>query len=66
VSLCSNCGDNSGWTLWFPRDAKTGRIMRVWAACADCNDDQLKPKPDCCEGCGEKATECACSAVGVE
>jgi hypothetical protein len=58
---CGNCGDDSGWTIWHMRDYTSQKPVRVWAACADCNDDQRKPKPDCCEGCGEKATECTCT-----
>lgn len=63
---CGNCGDDSGWTIWWPFDLKLGRRVRIWAACADCNDDGKKPKPDCCEGCGEKATECMCVREQLE
>ena len=50
----------SGWSVWRPVNAQTGKREFVWVACADCNDDALKPKPDLCEGCGETADFCPC------
>lgn len=32
---CDDC-DGSGWSLW---------PSGTWAACANCNDDERKPKP---------------------
>jgi hypothetical protein len=68
--MCGNCGDDSGWLIWHTfawpvgvphlRNEDATVPVRVWAACADCNDDGLKPKPECCEGCGEKLNECCC------
>lgn len=76
MSACGNCGDGSGWTVWHTRTWPPGVPhvrnedamipVRVWVACADCNDDQLKPKPECCEGCGEKSAECVCIREQLE
>ncbi len=51
---CGNCGDNSGWHAWYPKHLlERGEPKRlVWVACADCNDDGLKPKPKLCSVCG--------------
>lgn len=57
---CGNCGDGSGWQVWRPNG---GRGF-VWVACADCNDDGKKPKPDLCEGCGETEPFCLCGLRG--
>jgi hypothetical protein len=56
------CGDGSGWIVWRPRRLNGRGRDFVWAACADCNDDGLKPKPplEICEGCGETALFCGC------
>jgi len=55
MPTCSNCGDDSGWTIWHThtwpdgiphiRDEDATVEVVVWVACADCNDDELKPKP---------------------
>ena len=57
---CGNCGDDTGWHVWKTREYATGKPIRVWVACADCNDDQQKPYPDVCEACGEKQGDCKC------
>ena len=36
-AVCPNCGDGSGWVWWD--------TAGTWAACADCNDDEAKPRP---------------------
>lgn len=56
VEVCGNCGDGKGWHIWRPRSHPEG----VWFACADCNDNAEKPKPDLCEGCGETEPFCEC------
>jgi hypothetical protein len=43
---CPVCPDGTGWTLWHTKDFKTGVPMSVWVACADCNDDARRPKPE--------------------
>ncbi len=49
MSACGNCGDGSGWTVWrtevFNGCQRPGYPVAVFVACADCNDDQLKPYP---------------------
>lgn len=59
---CGNCGDGSGWLAWYPRHLlEPGQPVRLeWVACADCNDDAAKPKPELCEGCGFTEPECLC------
>jgi hypothetical protein len=57
---CGNCGDGCGWSIWFTREMPSGKPVYVWAACADCNDDALKPKPELCEGCAETPAFCRC------
>ena len=52
ATICDNCGDGKGWH----------RFSGTWAACADCNDDGKKPKPDFCEGCGETEPFCWCES----
>ena len=58
--VCDNCGDDSGWHAWYPLNLKTRRRDLVWSACADCNDDGLKPKPELCESCGYTEPFCEC------
>ncbi len=59
--ICGNCGDGSGWHVWRPKPlpGQRGPLLE-WCACADCNDDMQKPKPDLCEGCGETPGDCGC------
>lgn len=57
---CGNCGDGRGWHVWRPT-LPNGQRGFVWVACADCNDDGAKPKPDLCEGCGETQPFCHCA-----
>jgi hypothetical protein len=59
---CENCGDGSGWSVWRTRELPGNKPVLVWAACADCNDDGDKPKPEMnfCEGCGEWWNFCTC------
>lgn len=57
---CGNCGDGSGWSVWRPLSVDRKRREFVWVACADCNDDAAKPKPDLCEGCGDTEPFCLC------
>lgn len=57
---CDNCGDGSGWNYVDMKDVKTGRVKWVWFACADCNDDGLKPKPDVCSTCHRREEVCWC------
>lgn len=61
---CINCGDGCGWVAWYPYDLVEQKRRLVWAACADCNDDEAKPKPDpalaLCEACGQTRPYCEC------
>lgn len=57
---CDNCGDDSGWTPVPMMRFEDGATEWVWFACADCNDDGVKPKPDVCEACGHKEVDCEC------
>ena len=57
---CANCGDGSGWSIWRPRSVEGCPTAGVWVACADCNDDGQKPKPDLCDGCGNTRPFCVC------
>lgn len=60
MATCGNCGDGSGWHAWYPVHVDTGQRKLVWVACADCNDDAQKPKPDLCESCGLTEPFCEC------
>ena len=60
MNTCDNCGDGSGWIAWYPFVIAEQRRRLVWAGCADCNDDGLKPKPELCEGCGYTKPFCCC------
>lgn len=40
LNECLHC-DSDGWVKWITLDQQL-----VWGACAECNDDMLKPKPD--------------------
>lgn len=44
LKKCLTCGAN-GWLIWSPVETTTGHKTLVWSACADCNDDEQKPKP---------------------
>ena len=59
---CGNCGDGSGWIAWRPKHLlEPGQPRHLeWVACADCNDDAGKPKPELCEGCGQTQPFCVC------
>ena len=65
-SACGNCGDGSGWHIWPTYESPSGKFIYVWVACADCNDDGLKPKPDLCEGCGQTPAFCECLEAVAE
>ena len=58
-SDCDNCGDGCGWHFI------TLGNERIWSACADCNDDGKKPRPDLCEGCGDTEAFCHCERIWV-
>jgi hypothetical protein len=70
---CENCGDNSGWTLWYT-EIFNGRLQSgypgypvcVFVACADCNDDGLKPYPapwPVCKCCEQSLSFCRCTGT---
>ncbi len=59
---CGNCGDGLGWHAWYPIAMATGQRELVWVACADCNDDASKPKPELC-ACGYTKPFCICKAL---
>jgi hypothetical protein len=44
TGACGNC-DGSGWHAWYPNLPDGTPAGLVWVACADCNDDEHKPKP---------------------
>lgn len=56
---CDNCGDGCGWHHEQMRTPE-GKPHMVWFACADCNDDEVKPKPEVCEECGRREEICIC------
>lgn len=66
MAKCDNCGDGCGWHIVPMHEAKTGKLVYVWSACADCNDDGLKPKPELCEGCGETPAFCQCASTPLD
>jgi hypothetical protein len=65
-ALCENCLDGSGWTVWKTQiHDGHGRYFPVtmFVACADCNDDGLKPYPapwPVCLACEESKQFCRC------
>lgn len=63
---CGNCGDGCGWHIWWTHELPSGKGVYVWSACADCNDDGLKPKPELCEGCGDTPAFCRCIREQLE
>ena len=72
-SACGNCGDGSGWTVW--RTAILGEFgvpsfpVCVFVACADCNDDGIKPYPapwPVCKRCEESMQFCICLREQLE
>lgn len=58
VKPCDNCQDGTGWTRTFMIAVESGTPVLVWFACANCNDDEEKPLPAVCDGCGLKVGEC--------
>lgn len=69
---CENCGDGSGWSIWYGRipGDHFGEFYPValFAACADCNDDEAKPFPapwPVCPLCEESKSFCHCGRVLV-
>jgi hypothetical protein len=68
--VCDNCGDGSGWTVWRTRIyGGELRDFALFVACADCNDDQLKPYPTpwpVCHRCEESAQFCTCLREQLE
>lgn len=70
---CGNCGDDSGWTVWqtaiLDNGQPPGHPVSMFVACADCNDDGLKPYPapwPVCKICGESLQICGCLREQLE
>lgn len=72
VPPCDNCGDGSGWTVWKTQIYDSNGALwpvSLFVACADCNDDGLKPFPapwPVCSICEESLQICACLREQLE
>ena len=68
---CGNCGDGSGWSIWYTHIYDENRELwpvAVFVACADCNDDEAKPFPapwPVCPLCEESKIFCHCGPITV-
>ena len=45
MKSCDVCDDGSGWLMFGYGRWNKQTLEIPFAACADCNDDALKPKP---------------------